>query len=601
MAEQSSMVWDLSSYFPAFDGPEYRAHRDGLKARLEDLMRDADAIGELKPDTAAAWCGIILRHEEIMKDYSHLSSYLGCLWAADARNEAIKREQERLTVIAALYRKAMIPFQAALRTADDAAFEALASQPQLRDVCFWLERSRHDAKYSMQPALEVLNADLFVDGIAAWARLYNTLAGLLEFDLAKPDGTTERVPMAQKNTLLNDPDPAIRKATLEGSNKAWEQHADTIAACLNSIAGTRLTLNRHRGVAHFLDLAMFQSAVSRETIECMWSVIASHREVPWKYLRRKAKLIGRERLGFQDLTAPLPTEQHERYGWKQGTETVRRAFGSRYPGLEAFAAEMLAKRHVESEKRPGKRPGAFCTSSGRTLESRVYMTYGGSISDMQTLAHELGHAWHNRVMRDMRPLAHLYPMTLAETASTFAEDILTRSLLGSDATPPSMKAQLLDTLLESAATFLLNIHMRYIFEVRFHEERTDGEVPVSRLKQLMLDAQRECYGDTLEESELDPWFWASKLHFYITGITFYNFPYTFGYLFSRGLSARFAEEGSSFLPKYEELLRLTGSDTAENVAARSIGVDLTKPEYWEKAIASIAREVEEFEAATSTP
>lgn len=601
MNSASAPTWDLTSYFPVFDGPEYRAHRDGIEQTLRDLETTGGRIGPLTSATAPAWKDYVLRFERVLRDLSHLNSYVGCLCAADSANEGHRREEARLASMYAQQQKAFVPFQAALREADDAAFEALAGQEGLGDARHFLERSRQQARYTMDAAREVLAADLGVDGLLAWGRLYDTLSGKLEFDVAMPDGTRERVPMAQKASRLVDPDPAVRKAVLDGSNAAWQAVEETAAACLNGIAGARLTLNRHRGVPHFLDVAMFDASVSRETIETMWRVVGERRELSRRYLRAKARAIGRERLGFQDLGAPLPVREGDaKIGWESGTAMMLDAFDASYPGLADFSRAMLAKRRVEGEKRAGKRPGAFCTTSWKSGESRVFMTWGESLGSLQTLAHELGHAWHGWLMRDMRPLARMYPMTLAETASTFAEDLLAGTLLDSPELDADRRARVLDERLVHASMFLLNIHMRYLFEERFHEERAAGEVSVSRLKELMLDAQRECYGDALEPEELDPYFWASKLHFYICEITFYNFPYTFGYLLSRGIAETFRREGPGFLPRYEEFLRLTGSDTAEGVARRALGIDLVAPGFWVRAVESLEAEIARFEQIVDT-
>jgi oligoendopeptidase F len=586
--------WDLTSYFPLFDGPEYQAHRNGLEQDLRNLEEKGRNLGVISPGSTAAWVELFLDNEGLVVEYSHLASYLGCLVAADSLNEAYKGEQARMATLGAAFKKALIPLMDALRQASDADFEELASQEPLRSARYHLERMREEARRSMDPELERLAADLAVDGLSAWGRLYNDIAGRLEFEMRWPDGRVERVPMAQKVSLLADPDPQVRKAVLAGSNRAWESVENVAAACLNGLSGTRLTLDRYRGVTNFLDMAMFDAGVKERTIETMWRVVERNREIPRNYLRGKAKLIGKARLGFQDLTCPLPLQEQRRFSWREATGMVVHAFRSLYPGLGDFAEFMLAQNRVESERRPGKRPGAFCTTSLKTKESRVFMTFGGSLGDVQTLAHELGHAFHAWVMRGVRPFSCEYPMTLAETASTFAEGILCSALLEDHRSGDLMRAQLMNTRLDHAALFLLDIHMRYLFEKALYSERAAGELSVSRLKELLLEVQRQCFGDILAEDEMDRMFWASKLHFYIVGVNFYNFPYTFGYLLSEGLQARAKTEGQDFLPKYEQLLRLTGSHPAEEVVARSIDVDLCQEDFWQEAIDGIALEVERF-------
>ncbi len=224
------------------------------------------------------------------------------------------------------------------------------------------------------------------------------------------------------------------------------------------------------------------------------------------------------------------------------------------------------------------------------------MTFNDSANDVRTLAHEAGHAFHSHVMREVRPLAHQYPMTLAESASTFAEMILTEGLLADPGIGDKEKARILDLETAHATIYLMDIPVRYEFEKRFHEERSKGEVAVSRLKELMVSTQRELFGDLLIPGGEDPLFWASKLHFYITGVTFYNFPYTYGFLLSRGLFARFREEGAGFLPRYEQFLRLTGSAAAEEVARSTVGCELESPDFWRGAIETLREPVEQLEA-----
>ena len=594
-AEKGHANWDLTSYFATFDGPEYRAYRDGLAEALLKLEEDARGLEPLLPEHLEAWVRILLRNEEVVADYSHLASYLGCLVAADSRNEAYKQEQAKMATVGAAFKKALVPILDGLRQASEADFAALASREELRSAGYHLERMREEARRSMEPELERLAADLAVDGVSAWGRLYNDLAGRLEFEMRWPDGRVERVPMARKVSLMNDPEPEVRKAVLVRSNLAWEGVENVAAACLNGISGTRLTLNRYRGVTNFLDLAMFDAGVKEATIEAMWKIVERNRDVPRSYLRRKAWIIGKAKLGFQDLTCPLPVKAQGRLRWEEATGMVLNAFRKFYPSLGEFGETMLAQSRVESEIRPGKRPGAFCTTSLKTRESRVFMTFGGALGDVQTLAHELGHAFHSWVMREVRPFSCDYPMTLAETASTFTEGVLCNALLEDDGTPDLLKAQLLNSRLDHAALFLLDIHMRYRFEKALYEERSAGELSVSRLRELMLEAQRQCFGEVLAEDEMDPLFWASKLHFYIIGVNFYNFPYTFGYLLSEGLQARARKEGPDFFPKYERLLSLTGSYPAEEIVARSIGVDLTREDFWQEGIDGIARDVARFE------
>ncbi len=402
-----------------------------------------------------------------------------------------------------------------------------------------------------------------------------------------PNGTKARLPMSQRRSLMEKPDRDTRKAAFEGGNKAWEKIEDVTAAALNSIAGTRLTLNKHRGIDHFLDVALFQASITKKTLDAMLEAIYSEIEVPKNILRLKARTMNRDKIAWYDLGAPMDLEFKKKLDWDEAQNLVKNSFSGSYPELGKFASNAFEKKWVDWSPREGKRPGGFCTGSLLTKESRIFMTYNETIGDVLTLAHEAGHAFHSYVMRDIRPYSHFYPMTLAETASTFGEMILTEGIMQNNTISNEEKTLMLDTEINHGAIYLMDIPVRFEFEKAFYEERQKGEVSVSRLKELMTMTQQKIFGDILEEDGEDPYFWASKLHFYITGVTFYNFPYTFGYLLSRGLFAIFKQEGKDFLPKYEKFLRLTGSDTAENVARKSIGEDLESPEFWAQSIRTL--------------
>jgi oligoendopeptidase F len=400
--------------------------------------------------------------------------------------------------------------------------------------------------------------------------------------------------MSLKRSLTESPDAAVRKTAQENSNRAWAEVEDVCAACLNAIAGTRLTLYKRRNIPHFLQPPLFEAAISQKTLAAMLAAIRTTFEVPREYLRLKTRLIGRDKLGIQDLYCPLPLKEDQRVGWAQAGQWLDQAYSKSYPAFADFCRHALSQRWVDYQSREGKRPGGFCTSPITDGESRVFMTFNETMGDVQTLAHEFGHAYHNWVMRKERPLNLIYPMTLAETASTFAETLLTDAMIGSPETSPSLKLSLLATRLDNAVAFLLNIPSRFDFERQFYEERGRGEVSVSRIKEIMLEKQRECYADIIDPEEEDAYFWASKLHFYITEISFYNFPYSFGYLFSLGVYAQAQKEGPDFYPRYEELLRRTGSDTAENIARQSLGVDLENPQFWLDSIAIVERDLAAF-------
>jgi oligoendopeptidase F len=446
---------------------------------------------------------------------------------------------------------------------------------------------------------EMLATDLNVNGLHAWGRLYDTITGRLEFELEWPEGhekagQKEKFPISQWRSLMGSRDRKVGRAAFEGGNRAWAGIETTCASALNAIAGSRFTLNKYRGIDHYLDRALFQSRITKDSLDAMYTAIWDNIDVARDIFRAKAGTMGRSGIYWFEREAPLDVDDSKTYSWEEGVNMVTAAFQKAYPSLADYYEGFLAKRWLESEPRPGKRPGAYCTGSEYNREQRVYMTYNGAIGDVTTMAHEVGHAWHGHLLKDMRPLATSYPMTLAETASIFAEHILAEGIYSDDDISAPQKLGMLDADLCGAATLLLDITVRFEFEKAFHEERQHGEVSVGRLKELMVETQRRVMGDALMEDGVDPYFWASKLHFYISGVTFYNFPYTFGFLLARTLFMLFKERGESFLPEYEDFLRLTGSDTVENVARRTIDADTTDPAFWSKAITSLKEPLAQY-------
>lgn len=586
-------VWDLNSYFPALDSENYRAFRDAFAADTEALLKRASALGPLTTENASSWGEVLLATERLYPRISHMGSYLGCLTAANSRDEAAEKEQARLSVLGTEFGKIDIAFLSALRDCTDDAFRALCEYGDLQEIQHELRRSLWEARHTMHGDLERLAADLAIDGISAWGRLYNKVAGKLEFEFTNEKGEVERRPMAQKRGLLESQSAAVRKSTLEGSNKAWAQVEDVAASCLNHISGTRLTLYKRRGIDHFLEAALFDSAITAKTLDAMMGAIDETADLAREVLRIKARALGMKTLGFQDLAAPLPLKDERLFTWTEAKQMILDSFAG-YPRLADYSRRAFANKWVESEMRAGKRPGAFCTSSYHTRESRVFMTYNGTIGDVGTLAHELGHAFHNEVMKELRPFRRRYPMTLAETASTFAEAIIGYALMERKDIGEELRRYLLDQQLTSFATFILDITMRFHFEREVYTRRANGELSASDYCRLMLETQKRIFGDCLNHDELDPYFWASKLHFYITGVSFYNFPYTFGYLFSRGLFARYQAEGAAFLPRYEKALLLTGSANAEEVVKSALGANIEERGFWKDAINSHAAEVRQY-------
>jgi len=593
------VVWDLTSYFPTFNGPEMVEFKKKLMDDIKEMQAKGSKLTTPKSSNMKKWEEIILIMEDFSSRFGHLDSYMECLSSADASNEEYKKEDAWLARLRSEYEKFEVDILRGFKAASDEDFQTLIDRDALKAIAHQLRRTRERAVHTMSREEEILAAELNVDGFHGWGRLYDTITGKLEFDMIMPDGKTVRKPISEWRSLMEDTNREIGRAAYEGGNKAWRGIEDICAAALNAISGTRLTLFKHRGYDSFLDFSLWQASIKQKSLDAMYKAIHENIDIAREIFRVKAKLMGRSGIWWFEREAPLPLKTSSQFSWVDGSAIVGKAFGTVFPSLADYYNSFLAKRWIESEKRGGKRPGAFCTSSSFINQQRVYMTFNGSLGDVTTLAHEVGHAFHGHLLREMRPMARRYPMTLAETASIFAELILADGIYEDKNISDEEKLLMLDADICNAAVLLLDITARFEFEKAFYEERKNGEVSVSRLKELMVNTQRDVFGDSMIPESADPYFWASKLHFYITTVSFYNFPYTFGFLLARALYAIFKKEGASFLPKYEAFLRLTGSDTVEKVAKKSIKADITKPDFWAVSITSLNDQLKQYKELLS--
>lgn len=592
-----SPTWSLESYFPEFNGPDHQNFVAQLSEDLTAAVTAASDLSSLEGTSIDAWVKLFLRYEDLGARLGHLGSYLACLGAADSANEDYQSAEAAIAVNFAAYSKLETPLKAGLGAASVEDWKTFLADDRLKDATYTLDRLRQSAKFQMDQAAEALAADLGVDGISGWGRLYDTVSGKMTFEMPWPDGRVETTPMSQRRSLLTHRDRAVRSAAFTASNKIWAANEDVMGAALNGIAGTRHTLYGRRGQDHFLDAPLHDAGVSRETINAMFSAIKSNYETPRRILRINAQVQGTPALAWHDVGAPQLPDTLPELSWARGVELVDQSFGKMYPKLRDYFQGMLKQRWIENEQRPNKRAGAFATGSSLINQERIFMTYGRTMNDVTTLAHEAGHTWHSHLLNSLRPCAQNYPMTLAETASTFAESILADGLLQDPTLDDAQRAFLTEQSLSHAPAFLLDIPVRFQFESKFYTERKSGPVPVSRIKALMVETQHEVFGDTLTAGGEDPLFWASKLHFFITDLSFYNFPYTFGFLLSTALFQEFKKQGPAFLERYETFLSLTGRASCEDVVKQSLGRDIRDPDFWAETIRGLNPTIDGYQTA----
>lgn len=572
-----SQQWSLDTIFPG--GSRSKQFSQFLNiisagiASLNDKLQAREALREA-----------ILLWQGITEQLSQAGSFVACNVAQDVHDSYAEQLQSVVSELSAKLGNCASQMEQRLKEMPDRDFERLIRDSEMQPIAFPLAYRRERAREKLALEQETLINEVSVDGYHGWSQLYGTLIG----QALIPVGG-KNLSWGQAYNLFSKPDRELRQEVFASSNRLWKEQQQLYASTLNHVAGFRLKVYERRGW-HFLKEPLDHNRMSRETLDAMWRAIEKNKAPFVAYLGMKAKLLKLKKLSWCDLEAPLQSDQEAVISYDKGAEFIIECFSGFSPKMAAYAKKAFEKRWIEAEDRGGKRPGGFCTDIPLQKESRIFMTYSNTKESLFTLAHELGHAYHNEVIFPLPELARHFPMNLAETASTFAEMVVSDETLKREI-DPAKRLSLLDSKLQRSVVFLCNIHARYLFDVAFHEERKQGALSPARLCELMEGAQKRGYCDALEEYH--PYFWASKMHFHSSGAPFYNFPYTFGFLFSLGVYLRAKEDKDE--EGYVALLSDTGRMTAEDLAQKHLGVDLRREDFWQLTLDHLKEDVKEFQ------
>ena len=604
--------WDLASEYPAPDSAEIEEDLARLTSLLDEVERLNAALVPLLATAGALSVGAAQGGIEAARRVFALSEeaapllrdpgvYANCRLSVDSGDEGAQALRGRLQSHRKRFAELAEPLAQFLDRAPDDVVEAWLADEATAPARFSVEHSRKRRHELLGIEEETLAAALAEDGIHAWGRLYDRLSGTLTCEVMLGN-EARTVGLAEASGLMLKPDDALRENAWRAVNGAWEEHAESCAAAINAIAGWRLEMCRRRSrggrSVHFLDAPVHLNRISRATLDTLLEVAAEAVPLARRAARLQARAYGKERYGPWDQRAPAPTggdsgDRAAPIAYGEAMDLIAASYGAVAPRMGEFVKMMADRRWIEGTVGERKRPGAYCTGFDKSRTPRVYMTYTGGASDVITLAHELGHAYHSWVMRDLPDCQRRYGMSLAETASTFGEATVRDALLERAGTPADELAIVWEEA-SALVAFILNIPARFDFEKGLCEARAERPLRPAELNAMMSEAWEKWYGDSLAEP--DPLFWASKLHFYISGLSFYNFPYLFGYLFSLGVYARRDGLGDEFYPRYEALLRDTGRMTAEDLAQRHLEVDLTRPGFWRETVAGLESRIDRFEA-----
>nr|MBN2277740.1 M3 family oligoendopeptidase [candidate division Zixibacteria bacterium] len=586
-------TWDLDSIFPGGStSTQYAAFREDIRKRLKATVDDFHRLPrKLDDSNLDAWTEFIIKLQDLFTRINHASAFAECLVSQNVDDNKAHQIQGEIDVFESELQKIFVLFESFAENQSDTAWEKLVTGKELVETRFFLDEMRRTARLKMEPQFEALATDLAVNGYHAWNRLYGKIYGDLRVDF-KENGKTVRLSVGQLNNKFNSPDREIRKQAFEKLEEAWGSTASVAAMALNFQAGFRLTLYEKRKWESPLLEPLLNSRIKEETLKAMWSAVAKAAPQIKKYIEAKKKILGIDGFKWYDQFSQVG-EMNKSYTFNEAADFIIDNLGAFNKNQADFTRMAIDRRWVEAEDRAGKAGGAFCTGLDFAKQSRVLMTFSQNLDSMMTLAHELGHAYHQYILKDTPRFAAEYPMTLAETASIFNELLISDAAL-EKADGVNEKLLLLDLKLQNAYILFCNIYARFLFDTAFYRERKSGLLSRERLDEIMIESQKKAFMGTLDDDGYHPLFWCSKLHFYITDNPFYNFPYTFGYLFAGGVYNRAREEGPSFADKYIALMADTGKMTSEDVARKHMGVDLTGEEFWNDAVSRCMADVELF-------
>lgn len=575
-------LWNLDPIYRGFDDPAFASDLAALREKVDAFVSLTARLPETEPLPGLRQGIDIL--EQISLLTGKLAGYASLRQAADTKDP---EPGSRMGQVMAVYSDAAAPMAAfqdwAARLPDMTTLAA--GDDVLRDYTFLLEKWKDNSRYLLSGSGEAVMARLSLSGSDAWSEMQQYLTSTVRVNYR--DTVTN---LSAIRNMAYSPDPQVRRDAYEAELRCYPAIADPVAYALNSIKLETISDCRLRGYASPLERTLKQADMKRETLDAMMDAIREYLPKFHRYLKVKAAALGHKNgLPWYDLFAPMGASS-TRFTTREARDYLVNLFAGFDSELSRMVARAFDNAWIDFYPRDGKAGGAFCAGVECLGESRILTNFDGMMGDVVTLAHELGHAFHNQCIRDHRPLNRDYSMPLAETASTFNECVVMASAI-QDAAGDAEKIALIESQLQDATQIICDILSRYLFETAVFQNREESFMDASTLCDMMLTAQKQAYGDGLDPDCLHPYMWVCKSHYY--GPTFYNFPYAFGGLFARGLYARYLQEGAAFVPKYKELLHTTTVATAEDTA-RVAGIDLTDRDFWRSALQTIADQIDLF-------
>jgi pepF/M3 family oligoendopeptidase len=591
--------WDLKNLFSGLDSPEFIESLGEVERLIDDLenylgqnnIDRRNAINVKTEVLSDSMTEVINRLNEIFRKVNTLDNYLKSFITTDSyNNQAVSLySQVQVQVVRAEQAKSTI--SGWLGGLGDELPKIISINPTAVDHAFFLQESAEQSKYLMKSSEESLANELSLSGIRAWGKLQGTITSQLSIDFEQ-DGEVQAYPLpALQNIRRYNPDSKVRENAFRAEIVALESVRESLAACLNGVKGYDNAVNQRRNREDAIHPSLDQARIDRETLEAMMSAMQASFPTFRKYIKKKASRFDKKSLPWWDLFAPVG-KSNRKFGWNESRNFIINNFGEYSPELAEFAKHAFNNNWIDAEPRDGKRGGAFCMRIPEIEESRILCNFDGSLDQVSTIAHELGHGYHIECQKGKNYLQYITPMTLAETASIFCETIIMDAALVA-APSPEEELSILETILVGDTQVIVDITSRYLFEKEVFELREQADLSPDELCEIMTRAQKATYGEGIDSEHLHPYMWAWKPHYYRHDIAFYNYPYAFGLLFSTGLYAIYKQRGKEFIPQFNDLLASTGLANAADLASR-FGIDIRSINFWEDSLEVIHKRVERY-------
>jgi len=598
MADQNPPRWDLTNVYPSLSSPKYAEDFKKMQKLLNEqeafLSENVSKVDSRSPNSIIAETAstLINNFNRILLVAGTLRSYLESYISTDSYNKEALKKLSEYELVSVKTDQVFVQARAWFGKVGGKLSEIQNLNENVKAHNFFIKEAAEQSKYLMSPAEETLASELNLSGGNAWEKLQGTVTSQLGVDF-ELEGKLQKLPMPALINLRGYPDEDVRRRAYEAENKAWETAKEPLAAAMNGIKGSVNTLNHHRGRKDAIHSSIDIARLDRDTLETMLDAMRDSFPIFRKYFKAKATRFGAKQLQWWNLFAPTG-ESKSNYSFSEARDFVLTHFGEFSPDLRGFAERAFNNHWIDAEQRDGKRGGAFCMDVPGVGECRIMSNFDGSLDAVSTLAHELGHGFHNDCMvkAGKTELQKNTPMTLAETASIMCETIVTSAAL-KQVKNPQEELAILETQLIGESQVIVDIYSRYLFEKEVFERREKSELSAEELCQIMENAQKASYGDGLDERYLQKWMWTWKPHYYSAALSFYNYPYAFGLLFATGLYAIYQQRGPSFVSDYKNLLASTGEGTAAELAMR-FGIDLRKKAFWQDSLKIVEARIERY-------